>query len=82
MVSARARLPPRRFMKIMRFDSWRGGCADRRSGTSIRIGIVASPRSPAGDCAISRGVLRMQWQTPTAVDFRFGFEITLYVAAR
>jgi coenzyme PQQ precursor peptide PqqA len=24
----------------------------------------------------------MQWQTPTAVDFRFGFEITLYVAAR
>ena len=25
---------------------------------------------------------RMQWQTPTAIDFRFGFEITLYVAAR
>ncbi|MBC7716568.1 MAG: pyrroloquinoline quinone precursor peptide PqqA [Pseudorhodobacter sp.] len=24
----------------------------------------------------------MQWQTPTAVDFRFGFEITMYVAAR
>ncbi|MDE2397687.1 MAG: pyrroloquinoline quinone precursor peptide PqqA [Burkholderiales bacterium] len=24
----------------------------------------------------------MQWQTPTAVDFRFGFEITLYVSAR
>jgi len=24
----------------------------------------------------------MQWQTPTATDFRFGFEITLYVAAR
>jgi coenzyme PQQ precursor peptide PqqA len=24
----------------------------------------------------------MQWQTPTAIDFRFGFEITLYVAAR
>ncbi len=24
----------------------------------------------------------MTWQTPTATDFRFGFEITLYVAAR
>lgn len=24
----------------------------------------------------------MQWQTPTACDFRFGFEITMYVAAR
>ncbi|HET7793639.1 MAG TPA: pyrroloquinoline quinone precursor peptide PqqA [Rhizobacter sp.] len=24
----------------------------------------------------------MQWQTPTATDFRFGFEITMYVAAR
>ena len=24
----------------------------------------------------------MTWQTPTACDFRFGFEITMYVAAR
>ncbi|NJD36665.1 MAG: pyrroloquinoline quinone precursor peptide PqqA [Betaproteobacteria bacterium] len=24
----------------------------------------------------------MQWQTPKACDFRFGFEITMYVAAR
>ncbi|MEJ8822830.1 MULTISPECIES: pyrroloquinoline quinone precursor peptide PqqA [Variovorax] len=24
----------------------------------------------------------MQWETPTAQDFRFGFEITMYVAAR
>ncbi|MBT9463556.1 pyrroloquinoline quinone precursor peptide PqqA [Hydrogenophaga sp.] len=24
----------------------------------------------------------MQWQTPTAVDFRFGFEITMYIANR
>ncbi|MBC7480759.1 MAG: pyrroloquinoline quinone precursor peptide PqqA [Rhizobacter sp.] len=24
----------------------------------------------------------MQWQTPTAIDFRFGFEITMYVANR
>ncbi|WP_210760663.1 pyrroloquinoline quinone precursor peptide PqqA [Azohydromonas sediminis] len=26
--------------------------------------------------------LTMQWQTPQACDFRFGFEITMYVAAR
>ncbi|HKX40231.1 pyrroloquinoline quinone precursor peptide PqqA [Azohydromonas australica] len=24
----------------------------------------------------------MQWTTPTATDLRFGFEITMYVAAR
>ncbi|MGE5116083.1 MAG: pyrroloquinoline quinone precursor peptide PqqA [Betaproteobacteria bacterium] len=24
----------------------------------------------------------MQWTTPSARDFRFGFEITMYVAAR
>ncbi len=32
-------------------------------------------RDPLGD-------FLMTWQTPTAVDFRFGFEITMYVAAR
>ena len=26
--------------------------------------------------------LDMTWQTPQAVDLRFGFEITMYVAAR
>ena len=26
--------------------------------------------------------LFMQWTTPTASDFRFGFEITMYVSAR
>ncbi|RZS54447.1 pyrroloquinoline quinone precursor peptide PqqA [Sphaerotilus mobilis] len=24
----------------------------------------------------------MTWETPAAIDFRFGFEITMYVAAR
>jgi len=24
----------------------------------------------------------MQWQTPSAIDIRLGFEITMYVAAR
>jgi coenzyme PQQ precursor peptide PqqA len=32
-------------------------------------------------CHLDRRTL-MQWQTPTATDFRFGFEITMYVSAR
>ncbi|WP_093375302.1 pyrroloquinoline quinone precursor peptide PqqA [Variovorax sp. OV329] len=24
----------------------------------------------------------MKWETPSATDFRFGFEITMYIAAR
>jgi coenzyme PQQ precursor peptide PqqA len=40
-----------------------------------------SLQAPSGACATERR-LPMQWQTPTATDFRFGFEITLYVAAR
>lgn len=24
----------------------------------------------------------MNWETPTAIDFRFGFEITMYIANR
>jgi coenzyme PQQ precursor peptide PqqA len=26
--------------------------------------------------------LKMKWETPTAVDFRFGMEITMYVSNR
>lgn len=26
--------------------------------------------------------LAMTWETPSATDFRFGFEITMYIAAR
>ena len=44
-------------------------------GTSRPRGSVWSPCHPAGD-------FPMQWQTPTAIDFRFGFEITLYISNR
>lgn len=27
-------------------------------------------------------LMNMQWQTPAAIDWRFGFEISLYVANR
>lgn len=36
----------------------------------------------AARCRATLRRLRMQWQTPIATDFRFGFEITMYVAAR
>jgi coenzyme PQQ precursor peptide PqqA len=47
----------------------------------MRHGIDASPRRHRRRRA-TEGDWLMQWQTPTAIDFRFGFEITLYVAAR
>jgi coenzyme PQQ precursor peptide PqqA len=43
---------------------------DRRS-PQVAIPLAATTRRPS-----------MTWQTPTATDFRFGFEITMYVAAR
>lgn len=47
----------------------------------MRHGIGRSPQAPSGAGVLERR-LPMQWQTPTATDLRFGFEITLYVAAR
>jgi coenzyme PQQ precursor peptide PqqA len=40
------------------------------------------PRSPSGTVPPFVKETLMQWTTPTATDFRFGFEITMYVAAR
>jgi coenzyme PQQ precursor peptide PqqA len=58
----------------------RGLCGAPRRGDHAAWD-AGSPRVPAGARATARRV-HMQWQTPTATDFRFGFEITLYVAAR
>ena len=41
----------------------------------VPAGIVRCLCHPSGD-------LPMQWQTPTAIDFRFGFEITMYISNR
>ena len=41
----------------------------------------ASPCAPSGVRAPFRRS-PMQWQKPTATDWRFGFEITMYVSAR
>ena len=40
------------------------------------------PRRPSGRRANPQEIHTMQWNTPTAIDFRFGFEITMYVANR
>lgn len=42
-----------------------------------------SPRAPTGAGATPETRrLTMTWTTPQAQDFRFGFEITMYVSAR
>ncbi len=59
-------------MKFMRRDSCGGGWAAVRGGASMA----------AVRCRTCFRRPLMQWQTPTATDLRFGFEITLYAAAR
>ncbi len=56
-------------------------------GTSARSGDDASrdalhPRARRPAPAPPDRSIPMQWTTPSATDFRFGFEITMYVAAR
>jgi len=36
---------------------------------------------PDGTDADSRSIV-MKWETPQAIDFRFGMEITMYIARR
>jgi coenzyme PQQ precursor peptide PqqA len=56
------------------------GAALRRPHYSVRG--EEPPRAPQGARATPQENEPMQWQTPTAIDFRFGFEITMYVANR
>jgi coenzyme PQQ precursor peptide PqqA len=53
----------------------RAGCAQHGLRNVI-------PAGAGRRCATERKETPMQWTTPTATDFRFGFEITMYVAAR
>ena len=46
-----------------------------------RRSIFASPRSMARGPPATRNRI-MKWETPTAVDQRFGFEITMYISTR
>jgi coenzyme PQQ precursor peptide PqqA len=48
----------------------------------MRYGRSVVPRRRNRVGAARKGDISMTWQTPTATDLRFGFEITMYVAAR
>lgn len=52
------------------------GLAAARRGRDDRV-----LQRQSGRCATTEETC-MTWTTPTATDFRFGFEITMYVAAR
>jgi coenzyme PQQ precursor peptide PqqA len=68
-------------MKIMRPESCRGGCAKGGASANLEAGSsIPHACRPVGVPLARR--LFMVWQTPAATDIRFGFEITLYVAAR
>jgi coenzyme PQQ precursor peptide PqqA len=55
-------------MKFMRGDSWARGWPGGRPAATMGSLYQEDPT--------------MKWQTPQAQDFRFGFEITMYIAAR
>jgi coenzyme PQQ precursor peptide PqqA len=42
------------------------------------MGVYGSPGPP---CLLTKDIF-MKWETPQAVDFRFGMEITMYIANR
>ena len=42
----------------------------------------ARGQGPKAAIRTPREETRMTWETPAATDFRFGFEITMYIAAR
>ena len=54
----------------------------RRPSTTIGGGTNGSRRHRPVPVSSMKRRLFMQWTTPAATDFRFGFEICLYVAAR
>ena len=58
----------------------RGLCTNRPLGEPACGSSIPVPAVRLG-APLARRLL-MVWQTPVATDIRFGFEITLYVAAR
>ena len=52
------------------------------AGSTWRMGPWCPTRHRPVPRNARQGDSPMTWQTPQASDFRFGFEITMYVAAR
>lgn len=60
----------------------RGLCVAGRGGEHSARDEMNVPMATTRRRATRSRSVSMQWQTPAAADFRFGFEITMYVAAR
>lgn len=60
----------------------RGLCAAAPGGDHSARDDSNVPAATTRRRATRSRSISMQWQTPAAADFRFGFEITMYVAAR
>jgi coenzyme PQQ precursor peptide PqqA len=52
-----------------------------RIRTTARCGRMGWPAYPGSGIDCTRSVV-MKWETPQATDFRFGMEITMYIAKR
>lgn len=57
---------------------WRPGPPPEDGAWNDVPAVIAKEAAPTDQ----KRRLHMQWQTPCATDLRFGFEITMYVAAR
>jgi coenzyme PQQ precursor peptide PqqA len=72
MVAARL---PERTHENLEVSFNRGPCRHGAHAQNIGYG-------GANLTAVLQRTLTMKWETPTAVDFRFGMEITMYVSNR
>jgi coenzyme PQQ precursor peptide PqqA len=48
----------------------------------MACGLCAAARIRYRGAGHNQGEPTMRWETPQAIDFRFGMEITLYIARR
>ncbi|MBQ1764281.1 MAG: pyrroloquinoline quinone precursor peptide PqqA [Aquincola sp.] len=71
-------------MEIMKGDSCSPGWLRAAATATMCHGARSCLRSrqPALRHWRKEPFMNMQWQTPAAIDWRFGFEISLYVANR
>ena len=82
----------RTLMKIMRGDSWQSGTTrggrPRIYAQQGRTGVCPLGTGPLQRCSQGlagiqgTGDRKMVWETPQAIDLRFGMEITMYIATR
>ena len=67
-------------MKIMSRHSWIYLCVQRARGHTIIC--IRKAKLFSGALSFNLKENRMTWEKPQAVDMRWGFEITMYIANR